>query len=67
MARAPALEALAGRLRPAATVALDDVHRPGGERAIVERWESRTEFRFSTPAGGADGVGTRSGAVGCSA
>ena len=56
--RAPALEALAGRLAPAAVVVLDDVHRPG-ERAIIERWEKSTEFRFSARTGERVAVGSR--------
>jgi predicted O-methyltransferase YrrM len=56
--RAPALEALAGRLAPAAIVVLDDVHRPG-ERAIIERWEKSTDFRFSARTGERIAVGAR--------
>jgi predicted O-methyltransferase YrrM len=56
--RAPALEALAGRLAPAAIVVLDDVQRPG-ERAIVERWEKSTEFRFTARIGERIAVGAR--------
>jgi len=63
MARAPALEALADRLAADAVVVLDDVHRRG-ERATVERWESRTGFRFSTPQSGRIAVGSRPRAVG---
>jgi predicted O-methyltransferase YrrM len=56
--RAPALEALVGRLAPAAVVVLDDVHRPG-ERAIIERWEKSTEFRFSAHTDDRVAVGSR--------
>lgn len=55
--RAPALEALRDRLAPGATVVLDDVHRPG-ERAIIERWEARTPFRFQVREGGRIAVGS---------
>jgi predicted O-methyltransferase YrrM len=55
--RAPALEALQERLAPGATVVLDDVHRPG-ERAIIERWEARTSFRFQARGGGRIAVGS---------
>ncbi len=57
MGRAPALEALGPRLGPGALVVLDDVHRPG-ERAIIERWEERTAFRFHAREGGRIAVGS---------
>jgi predicted O-methyltransferase YrrM len=60
LSRAPALEALESKLATDAIVVLDDVHRPG-ERAIVERWEQRTGFRFSAPENGRIAVGLRPG------
>jgi predicted O-methyltransferase YrrM len=55
--RAPALEALGDRLAPGATVVLDDVNR-AGEQAIIERWETRTPFRFQVREGGRIAVGS---------
>jgi predicted O-methyltransferase YrrM len=48
-ARYPALPALASRLRPWATVILDDVERPG-ERWILDRWQRRAGVSFELPA-----------------
>ena len=45
LAREPALDALHDRLAADATVALDDLPRPG-EREIVARWEARFGLRF---------------------
>ncbi len=58
LAREPALGALLGRLADDAIVVLDDVHRPG-ERAVVERWEAATPFRFWPRSDGRIAVGTR--------
>jgi hypothetical protein len=44
-ARYPALPALLDRLADDATVVLDDLHR-AGERAVLERWEAETPWRF---------------------
>jgi predicted O-methyltransferase YrrM len=44
-ARYPALPALAGRLRPGATVILDDAGRPG-EAWVLDRWRERLGFRY---------------------
>ena len=55
--REPALLALAGRLGHASVVVLDDAHRPG-ERAILERWEELTPFRFRKREGGRIAVGS---------
>jgi predicted O-methyltransferase YrrM len=48
-ARYPALPALASRLRPRATVILDDVERPG-ERWILDRWQRHAGVSFELPA-----------------
>jgi len=48
-ARYPALPALASRLRPGATVILDDADRPG-ERWILDRWQQRADVSFELPA-----------------
>jgi predicted O-methyltransferase YrrM len=56
-ARYPALPVLASRLRPGATVILDDVERPG-ERWILDRWQRRGGVSFELPA-------TNRVAIGC--
>lgn len=60
LARAPALEVLESRLAPCALVVLDDIHRVG-EQEVIERWQSRTAFRFQAPAGRRIAVGSRPG------
>jgi predicted O-methyltransferase YrrM len=56
-ARYPAVPALASRLRPGATVVLDDAERPG-ERWILDRWQRRGDVSFDLP-------GTDRVAIGC--
>lgn len=56
--RHPALSALASRLMPNAVVVLDDATR-AGEREILERWQSDTEWRFGVHEGIGVAVGRR--------
>jgi predicted O-methyltransferase YrrM len=56
-ARYPALPLLASRLRPGATVVLDDAGRPG-EAWVLERWRERLGFRAERRA-------TDRAAIGC--
>lgn len=46
LARFPALGAVTDALTPDAVVILDDIVRPG-ERAVLDRWEAETPFRFA--------------------
>ena len=45
LARLPALPILRHALAPDATVALDDIHRPG-EREVLKRWEAEADLTF---------------------
>ena len=46
-ARYPALPHLLDRMTETSSIVLDDALRPG-ERAVIERWEEQSEFRFTT-------------------
>jgi len=59
-ARSPALERLASRLAPGATVILDDIGR-AGEQAVLTAWEADTDWRFARLEDEAIAVGVRRG------
>lgn len=56
-ARFPALDVLAGRLAPGATVVLDDIERDG-ERDVLQRWSREHGLRFDLRPEAGVAVGT---------